>query len=65
MNLLNTTSPASGQSCLLQTAWVVLDAAHDIRDTVTIEICRQVLDATYRSDTPKSSDLDVVFDFFR
>ncbi|WP_245309182.1 hypothetical protein [Bradyrhizobium retamae] len=36
-----------------ETAWTILDAAHDLGDTVTVDACRRVIDADLRSDTPR------------
>jgi hypothetical protein len=50
---------------LVDTAWSVLDAANDLRDTITVEACRRVIDATLRGAAPAQSDMNFVFDFFR
>jgi hypothetical protein len=50
---------------LVDTAWSVLDAANDLRDTITVEACRRVIDATLRGGAPAQSDMNFVFDFFR
>jgi hypothetical protein len=49
---------------LLESAWTILEAANDLRDTATVETCRRVIDATLRGDPPAKSDIDVVFNFF-
>jgi hypothetical protein len=51
-------------SPLLDTAWAILEAANDLRDVVTVETCRRVIDATLRGDLPAKADIDVMFDYF-
>ena len=53
------TEGASGE-----TAWAVLEAANDLGDTVTVDACRRVIDASLRGDTPATSDMAVVVAFF-
>ncbi|OCK55455.1 hypothetical protein [Bradyrhizobium sp. LMTR 3] len=47
-----------------ETAWSILDAAHDLGDTVTVDACRRVIDADLRGDTPATSDMAVLSAFF-
>jgi hypothetical protein len=47
-----------------ETAWAVLEAANDLGDTVTVEACRRVIDASLRGDRPSTSDMAVVVAFF-
>ena len=47
-----------------ETAWAVLEAANDLGDTVTVEACRRVIDASLRGDTPSTSDMALVVGFF-
>lgn len=35
-------------TALVDTAWTILDAANDLRDAVTVEACRRVIDASFR-----------------
>jgi hypothetical protein len=49
----------------LDAAWLVLEAANDLGDDVTVEICRRVIDASLRGTQPLPSDLHVVLDYFR
>ena len=49
---------------LVDTAWSVLDAASDLRDAITVEVCRRVIDASLSGLAPAPSDLNVVMDFF-
>ncbi len=51
------TSPAD-------TVWTVLDAANDLGDTVTVEACRRVIDATLRGHEASASDMALVAAFF-
>jgi hypothetical protein len=48
----------------LDAAWIVLEAANDLGDDVTVGICRRVIDASL-SETPASpSDLLVILNYF-
>jgi hypothetical protein len=49
----------------LDAAWLVLEAANDLGDHLTVEICRRVIDANLNGRSPSSSDLHVVTDYFR
>jgi hypothetical protein len=49
----------------LDAAWLVLEAANDLGDHLTVEICRRVIDANLNGRSPSPSDLHVVIDYFR
>jgi hypothetical protein len=49
---------------LMDTAWTILEAANDLGDRVTVEICRRVIDSSLRGIAPAKTDIDVIFDFF-
>ncbi|MGZ5870945.1 MAG: hypothetical protein ACXWKP_02415 [Bradyrhizobium sp.] len=49
---------------LMDTAWTILEAANDLGDRATVEVCRRVIDASLRGAAPAKSDIDVIFDFF-
>jgi hypothetical protein len=49
---------------LVDTAWTILDAANDLRDSATVEACRRVIDASFRGIAPLQSDISLVLDFF-
>ncbi len=49
---------------LRDTAWSILDAAHDVRDVATVNACRRVIDATYRGAEPAPADMNVVLGYF-
>jgi hypothetical protein len=46
-------------------AWIVLEAANDLGDHATVEICRRVIDANLNGAPVSPSDLHVVIDYFR
>jgi hypothetical protein len=46
-------------------AWMVLEAANDLRDDATVEACRRVIDANLSGALASQSDLHVVLDYFR
>lgn len=54
------TSPAT-----MDMAWSILEAANDVGDRATVEVCRRVIDAILFGIAPLNSDIDVIFDFFR
>jgi hypothetical protein len=47
------------------TAWIVLEAANDLRDDLTVEACRRVIDANLKGKPALPSDLHVIFDYFK
>jgi hypothetical protein len=49
----------------LDAAWVVLEAANDLGDHATVEICRRVIDANLNGRPPSPYDLHIVTDYFR
>lgn len=49
----------------LEAAWMVLDAANDLGDHATVEICRRVIDASLNGRPVIPSDLHVVLHYFR
>jgi hypothetical protein len=49
----------------LDAAWMVLDAANDVGDHATVEVCRRVIDASLNGRPPIPSDLQIVLDYFR
>jgi hypothetical protein len=49
----------------LDAAWIVLEAANDLGDHATVEVCRRVIDANLNGTPAHQSDLDIVFDYFR
>ena len=46
-------------------AWSILEAANDVGDRATVEVCRRVIDAILGGMDPLNSDIDAIFDFFR
>ena len=46
-------------------AWMVLEAANDLGDQQTVEVCRRVIDASLNNAPALQSDLHVVLDYFR
>ena len=46
-------------------AWLVLEAANDLRDDATVEACRRVIDASLNGGTAEPADLHVVQHYFR
>lgn len=49
----------------LDAAWIVLEAANDLGDHATVEICRRVIDANLNGRPPSPSDMHVVVEYFR
>jgi hypothetical protein len=46
-------------------AWLVLEAANDVGDHATVDICRRVIDNTLKGTPASVADLDVIFNYFR
>ena len=49
----------------LDAAWIVLEAANDLGDDATVEVCRRVIDANLNGSPASPSDLHIVFEYFR
>jgi hypothetical protein len=49
---------------LMDTAWTILEAANDLGDQATIDVCRRVIDAVLRGVAPAESDVSLIFAFF-
>lgn len=49
----------------LDAAWIVLEAANDLGDHATVEICRRVIDAGLNGATASPYDMHVVTQYFR
>ena len=48
----------------LDSAWLVLEAANDLRDNATVEICRRVIDASLNGRPAAPSDLQILHTYF-
>jgi hypothetical protein len=48
----------------LDAAWLVLEAANDLCDQATVEICRRVIDAGLNGRPAAPSDLQVLHNYF-
>ena len=49
----------------LNTAWIVLEAANDLGDHATVEICRRVIDASLNGRPTSPQDQNVILNYFR
>jgi hypothetical protein len=49
----------------MDAAWMVLEAANDLGDQATVEICRRVIDANLNGRPASPSDLHIVTEYFR
>lgn len=58
------TNASGAANPLLDTAWSILEAANDVRDAITVDACRRVIDATFRGAEPAASDMTIVMGFF-
>jgi len=46
-------------------AWIVLEAANDVGDDATVEVCRRVIDASLNGTIASPQDLHIVSEYFR
>jgi hypothetical protein len=46
-------------------AWLVLEAANDLGDTATVEVCRRIIDADLGGRQASAADLEVLVHYFR
>lgn len=49
----------------LNAAWIVLEAANDLGDHATVEICRRVIDASLNGAAASPFDMHVITEYFR
>jgi len=56
---------SDGSNTPLDAVWIVLEAANDLGDDATVEICRRVIDANLNGAPAFQSDLRVIFDYFK
>ena len=49
----------------LDAAWIVLEAANDLRDDATVEACRRVIDAGLKGVAAAPADEYIVQHYFR
>jgi hypothetical protein len=49
----------------LDAAWIVLEAANDLGDHDTVEICRRVIDASLNGRPASPHDQNVILNYFR
>jgi hypothetical protein len=64
-SLLRSTSEGQLDRSPAEAAWLVLEAANDLGDTATVEICRRIIDADLRGKEASPSDIQVVVHYFR
>jgi hypothetical protein len=49
----------------LDAAWMVLEAANDLGDNATVEVCRRVIDACLNGRAASPFDLHIIVEYFR
>jgi hypothetical protein len=49
---------------LMDPAWTILEAANDLVDCATVEVCRRVIDTALGGGTSAQSDINAIFEFF-
>jgi hypothetical protein len=48
----------------LGAAWMVLEAANDLGDNATVEVCRRVIDANLNGRPASTFDLHIIVEYF-
>jgi hypothetical protein len=48
----------------LDAAWMVLEAANDLGDHQTVEVCRRVIDASLNGRPTSPFDLHIIVEYF-
>ena len=61
---LGTAADGTKPDGALAAAWIVLEAANDLGDHVTVEICRRVIDANLSGRPASPADMHVILDYF-
>ena len=49
----------------VEMAWLVLEAANDLGDTATVDVCRRIIDADLGGRAASPADLQVLVHYFR
>jgi hypothetical protein len=57
------TSWVKSDNIWVETAWTVLEAANDLGDYLTIEVCQRVIDDDSGGALPAQSDMNTIFSF--
>lgn len=50
---------------VLNAAWIVLEAANDLGDQPTVDVCRRVIDANLNGSPASPYDVHIVTEYFR
>jgi hypothetical protein len=58
-------SDEPGSEKPVDAAWIVLEAANDLGDHATVEICRRVIDANLNGQPASPYDMHVIVEYFR
>jgi len=61
---LGTAADGAKPDGALATAWIVLEAANDLGDHVTVEVCRRAIDANLSGRPASPADMHVIVDYF-
>jgi hypothetical protein len=48
----------------LDAAWMVLEAANDLGDNATVDVCRRVIDANLNGRPASPFDLHIIVEYF-
>jgi hypothetical protein len=48
----------------LDAAWMVLEAANDLGDHATVDICRRVIDANLNGRPASPADMQIILNYF-
>ena len=57
-------SIVSTEPAPLDAVWMVLEAANDLGDTPTVEVCRRVIDASLNGRAASPFDLHIILEYF-
>jgi hypothetical protein len=58
------TSSEPASDVPLDAAWMVLEAANDLGDHQTVEVCRRVIDASLNGRPASPFDLHIIVEYF-
>jgi hypothetical protein len=62
--MLDQTIDSVSHGSMMNMAWTILEAANDLEDGKTVEVCRRIIDAALRGRTPAQSDVNTIAGFF-
>jgi hypothetical protein len=61
---MSITSDETAPDKSLEAVWMVLEAANDLGDHPTVEVCRRVIDASLNGRAASPFDMHIILEYF-